>query len=385
MTRSEVRKAIKENAKMQLEANLGTLIFATIIVGLAVTMPTMISEYLYGKTINSYTITTMISVLSLIIVTPLTVGLTIMMIDCTRGEKIQVKDLLKGFNRLYQVYGVTLIQLLIIFVLATPLAYIPLALVDDSYQAMSMFSVITTLVNLFFAVLFSQIEYVISDKKNITPIDAVKKATSMMKGHMWEYIIFGFSFIGWIILVAITFGIAYIWVSPYMQLASANFYEYIKEGKLDSYKKTNNKNILVGLLVGVLLCGYTFVEIKIKEELFTPPVVKKVIKDNNLKLISLNEESNYYISYEESKAYNINIDEVIPSNLVKYTLIARNHQLDVKKDDNIDSTVIYIITSGNQALGISCEPRELKGQNYNYNTMPGKYDINGVSLNYKDK
>ena len=59
----------------------------------------------------------------------------------------------------------------------------------------------------------------------------------MIKGHIWDYLIFTLSFIGWILLVAFTFGIAYIWVGPYMQMSYANFYNYIKEDKLNNYKK----------------------------------------------------------------------------------------------------------------------------------------------------
>ena len=51
----------------------------------------------------------------------------------------------------------------------------------------------------------------------------------MMYGYKMRYFKLLLSFIGWILLAALTCGIALFWVYPYMQAANANFYEYVKE------------------------------------------------------------------------------------------------------------------------------------------------------------
>ena len=51
----------------------------------------------------------------------------------------------------------------------------------------------------------------------------------MMKGHKFDLFWLNFSFIGWIILSALTMGIAYVWLMPYMQTANAAFYQDLKK------------------------------------------------------------------------------------------------------------------------------------------------------------
>ncbi|MFT8995733.1 DUF975 family protein [Lentilactobacillus hilgardii] len=60
--------------------------------------------------------------------------------------------------------------------------------------------------------------------EHISYTDAITRSRQMMDGHKWEYFVMGLSFIGWLILVSVTAGIAAIWVQPYMSLSFANYY-----------------------------------------------------------------------------------------------------------------------------------------------------------------
>jgi uncharacterized membrane protein len=373
MTKSELRMQIKEDARKQLYENKKSLMLAAIILGVISIFPVILSEYI----ITSYKINIVINMISVFTLTPLAIGFNIMALDCIKGKKVYAKDIVKGFNMMYQAYGSMLIQRVIIFILTLPLAMIPIVLVDDSFKAMLMMNIITILANLFFYTIFSQVEYIIADKTDIGPIEAIKKSIYIIRGHIGEYIVLTLSLIGWIILVGITFGIALIWVGPYIQLTYANFYEHIKKDKLNNYKEVKNSNLFIGLFIGLLLCGYTAMEENLTEKLLAPPVVKTVIKDNNLKLISSEEESNYYLMDAEKEAYTINGDYDNLSNLTKYTVIVRNNPLDAKKGDNIDSTVVYIIADGDKVLGVSCEPYDSTEKAESYNTNLGRYDIKG--------
>ncbi len=59
-------------------------------------------------------------------------------------------------------------------------------------------------------------------------LEAISKSKEMMNGHKMEYFVLSLSFIGWAFVVGITFGIAGIWVMPYMSTTYANFYNKIK-------------------------------------------------------------------------------------------------------------------------------------------------------------
>lgn len=47
----------------------------------------------------------------------------------------------------------------------------------------------------------------------------------MMHGHKWRLMCLDASFIGWLLLVLVTFGVAVLFVSPYMGVTQAAFYE----------------------------------------------------------------------------------------------------------------------------------------------------------------
>jgi len=61
--------------------------------------------------------------------------------------------------------------------------------------------------------------------------DALKASREMMKGYKWNYFVFMLSFIGWVILVVITLGIASIWFVPYVTVAEVMYYDKLKKLK----------------------------------------------------------------------------------------------------------------------------------------------------------
>lgn len=60
-------------------------------------------------------------------------------------------------------------------------------------------------------------------------LDTIRKSKKMMYGHKWNYFVFLLSFIGWLLLGVVTFGIAYIYVIPYMSVAQMLYYEELKK------------------------------------------------------------------------------------------------------------------------------------------------------------
>ena len=79
---------------------------------------------------------------------------------------------------------------------------------------------------------YSMTDYVLADNPGISGWEAMKKSQELMKGHKFDYVILAFSFIGWFMLVAITFGIAGLYVLPYFEVTKANFYNDIKRQNL---------------------------------------------------------------------------------------------------------------------------------------------------------
>ncbi len=54
--------------------------------------------------------------------------------------------------------------------------------------------------------------------------EAVKRSFKIMNGHKWELFIMGLSFLGWLILSALTLGIGLLWLLPYIQVTLRIYY-----------------------------------------------------------------------------------------------------------------------------------------------------------------
>ena len=71
---------------------------------------------------------------------------------------------------------------------------------------------------------YSMSYYILADHPEYTWSEAHKASIEMMKGKKAKLFFLELSFIGWMVLSAITFGILELWVIPYISLAIANFY-----------------------------------------------------------------------------------------------------------------------------------------------------------------
>ena len=63
----------------------------------------------------------------------------------------------------------------------------------------------------------------------VSAYTAIMTSQDMMKGYKVDYLVLQLSFIGWMILVAITSGIVGIYVYPYYYITQVKFYEFVKE------------------------------------------------------------------------------------------------------------------------------------------------------------
>ena len=80
--------------------------------------------------------------------------------------------------------------------------------------------------------MYSMVPYLLHDYPELTPREAMKISREMMSGQKWELFVLDLTFIGWILLSIITFGVGMIFVEPYMSTARATFYEDLKSEKL---------------------------------------------------------------------------------------------------------------------------------------------------------
>ena len=75
---------------------------------------------------------------------------------------------------------------------------------------------------------YAIIPYILADDPEISSKDAFKKAKQMMTGNKWRLFKLEFSFIGWFLLCVLTLGIGTLFLIPYVNAATAEFYAELK-------------------------------------------------------------------------------------------------------------------------------------------------------------
>lgn len=137
---------------------------------------------------------------------PLIVAISGVALKALKGEPYEVKNMFDGFSNFTNTFLLYILNGVFI-ALWSLLFYIP-GIVKSLSYSMSYF--------------------IMAEDPNITQAEARKLSMQMMNGNKWRLFCLQFSFIGWCFLGAFTFGILYLWIIPYMQTATAAFYEDLK-------------------------------------------------------------------------------------------------------------------------------------------------------------
>jgi uncharacterized membrane protein len=72
------------------------------------------------------------------------------------------------------------------------------------------------------------VNYLAVERSELNYREVLSESTRLMNGHKLELFLLQVSFIGWWLLVVITFGLAGIYVIPYYQMSLAQFYHEVK-------------------------------------------------------------------------------------------------------------------------------------------------------------
>lgn len=75
-----------------------------------------------------------------------------------------------------------------------------------------------------------------NDNNSLNYLDYITLSRELMNGHKFEMFVLQLSFIGWWLLVAVTAGIAAIWVYPYYQTTMSAYYKNLAGDKFINYR-----------------------------------------------------------------------------------------------------------------------------------------------------
>ena len=192
MNRSELKSA----AKTQIKGKIGILFLITLIIGIISGVAGAILSLIPGGGL----------VVSIIITPAFSLSIIRVYLNVIKGNYPSAGDAFCGFDDFWSAFKVTFLVGLFTF-LWSLLFVIPGIIKSFSY---------------------SMSTYILAENKGKSALECINESKAMTEGHKMDLFVLGLSFIGWGFLCAITFGIAGIWVIPYMQATYANAYNSLK-------------------------------------------------------------------------------------------------------------------------------------------------------------
>lgn len=191
------RVEIKNYAKEKLSGNLGS-IWKILIIALGISLA---AGVVFGILFSKMDADILDSLLGILMM-PLGIGTTAFFVSLIENTNFEAKDLFKYYHDFVKVIGVTVLMSLIVML---------------GYICFIIPGIILTLS-------YSLVPIILIKKPELGIVETLKYSREKMQGHKLDAFVLGLSFIGWAILGALTFGILYIWLFPYMQLTFTKFY-----------------------------------------------------------------------------------------------------------------------------------------------------------------
>lgn len=158
------------------------------------------------------------NLIAILIGAPISVGMATVYLNSFRQIKFRFEDLFEPFKTMYFKTLVLYILKLIYIVLWTLLFIIP---------------------GIIKALAYSLSSYIINDNPDLDANDAITKSKELMNGNKWRLFKLMFSYLGWIILGLLAFGVGIFFVIPYIEAGLTAFYlDVIKEEAANKEENT---------------------------------------------------------------------------------------------------------------------------------------------------
>lgn len=206
------RLELKSMAKGQIRGKIGILFVITLIItgiGLAANL-----------TIGCVPVVGPL-VVAIFISPSLTLSHTKVYLGVVQNRQLRAGDAFEGFYDFWTAFKVNFFQAL--FTILWSLLFVVPGIIKYFSYSMAM--------------------YIAAENPGMSALEAVNKSKEMMNGKKMDMFVLTISFLGWYLIGSITFGIAYIWILPYVNTTFANFYNSIKnEYTFNSANKANTFN-----------------------------------------------------------------------------------------------------------------------------------------------
>lgn len=223
-------KVIKSNARDFIRGRLWLFWSVLLVVGIIESLANSLPQWIFGDRLsnisdiitgNSDNIPKEISssvfgwyyvlnVLITIVLIPLNIGVAQNVLAWSRGEDVNKwKVLFGGFNSakiFFKQVGVVVLNTILC----------------------ALWAILLVVPGIIKGLAYSMYPYVLRDEPDLSVWQTLKKSEAIMKGYKGKLFLLYLSFVGWFILGAFTFGILYIWLTPYVMTSTVKFYDDVR-------------------------------------------------------------------------------------------------------------------------------------------------------------
>ncbi len=169
----------------------------------------------------------------LILAGPLELGVIVFFLTFNRGGLGDLGMLFAGFKNFGTALGTSLLVVLLVFawmLLGASMGIVVMILgaatEEPAVIALGMVLMVPGFVlGIVKQLAYSQAMFLIADDSNLGCMAAIRRSMQLMNGFKTKLFCLGWRFFGWALLCLLTLGIGFLWLTPYMNVAFARFYD----------------------------------------------------------------------------------------------------------------------------------------------------------------
>ena len=223
-------KVIKSNARDFIRGRLWMFWSVLLVVGIIESLANSLPQWIFGDRLSNLSdiiagnpdnipkeISSsvfgwyyVLNVLITIVLIPLNIGVAQNVLAWSRGEDVNKwKVLFGGFNSakiFFKQVGIVVLNTILC----------------------ALWAILLVVPGIIKGLAYSMYPYVLRDEPDLSVWQTLKKSEAIMKGYKGKLFLMYLSFVGWFILGAFTFGILYIWLTPYIMTSTVKFYDDVR-------------------------------------------------------------------------------------------------------------------------------------------------------------
>lgn len=181
------------------------LTFVYMLIVMVVTVPANAASLMQGSIMNNLAIKlTCVGVILSFLMVPMQFGYCLAHMNASRQDMpAEIGDLFACYSQILKIIGVYLL-LGVLITVGFVMLVVP---------------------GIIFALMYSMVPFIVIDNPELSILEAFKKSREMMYGHKLYFLLLNLSFLGWLLLAILPFGVGLLWVMPYMVMTEFKFYE----------------------------------------------------------------------------------------------------------------------------------------------------------------